>query len=67
MKIVANQPVLQKQNEQAADLRQHWRSQGTLVVHLVSSPGAGKTSLLEATAQYLSPEYKLPRTETQKD
>ena len=59
MKIVANQPVLQKQNEQAADLRQHWRSQGTLVVHLVSSPGAGKTSLLEATAQYLSPEYKL--------
>ncbi|HMO36123.1 MAG TPA: hydrogenase nickel incorporation protein HypB [Gemmatales bacterium] len=29
------------------------------MVHLVSSPGAGKTSLLEATAQYLSPEYKL--------
>jgi hydrogenase nickel incorporation protein HypB len=33
--------------------------QGTLVVNLLSSPGAGKTALLEATARRLAPEFRL--------
>jgi hydrogenase nickel incorporation protein HypB len=36
----------------AAELRQEWTRQGTLVVNVLSSPGAGKTSLLEATARH---------------
>jgi hydrogenase nickel incorporation protein HypB len=52
MKVEVHQPVLNRQWMQAALLRAHWTSLGTLVVHLVSSPGAGKTSLLEATARY---------------
>jgi len=59
MKIVVNKPVLSEQQEQAEQLRQAWTAQGTLVVHLVSSPGAGKTSLLEATSRHWQGRYRL--------
>lgn len=59
MNVVVNQPVLQSQLEHAAVQRQRWTEQGTLVVHLVSSPGAGKTSLLEATAKHWNGHYQL--------
>lgn len=59
MNVVVNQPVLQSQLEQAEAQRQRWTEQGTLVVHLVSSPGAGKTSLLEATARHWNGRYQL--------
>jgi hydrogenase nickel incorporation protein HypB len=59
MNVVVNQPVLRSQQEQAAAQRQRWTEQGTLVVHLVSSPGAGKTSLLEATARHWKGRYQL--------
>jgi hydrogenase nickel incorporation protein HypB len=36
----------------AADLRYRLGQQGTLIVNLLSSPGSGKTALLEATAQH---------------
>jgi len=36
----------------AAELRDEFTRRGTLVVNLMSSPGAGKTSLLEATARH---------------
>ena len=52
MKIAVNKPVMSEQLQQAQSLRELWKQQGTLVVHLVSSPGAGKTSLLEATARH---------------
>jgi hydrogenase nickel incorporation protein HypB len=50
--VNVNQPVLADQQRQADALRESFRRRGTLVVHLVSSPGAGKTSLLEATARH---------------
>lgn len=59
MNVVVNQPVLRTQNEQAASLRVQRTKQSTLVVHLVSSPGAGKTSLLEATARHWSGRFQL--------
>lgn len=37
---------------QAEQMRQQFARQGTLVVNVLSSPGAGKTSLLEATAKH---------------
>ena len=39
--------------EHAESFRQSMRDRGTLVVNLMSSPGAGKTSLLVATAELL--------------
>ncbi|HQR05202.1 MAG TPA: hydrogenase nickel incorporation protein HypB [Gemmatales bacterium] len=59
MKIVVNKPVLSEQQAQAEQLRQDWTKQGTLVVHLVSSPGTGKTSLLEATARHWHGRYRI--------
>lgn len=59
MKVMVNQPVLSEQKEDAAKLRASWSAQQTLVVHLVSSPGSGKTSLLEATAQHWQGRYSM--------
>lgn len=59
MKVVVNKPVLSEQQAQAEELRQAWARQGTFVVHLVSSPGAGKTSLLEATARHWQSRYRM--------
>ena len=41
----------------AARFREMTRDRGTLVVNLMSSPGSGKTSLLESTAKRLQGRY----------
>ncbi|MEZ6132474.1 MAG: hydrogenase nickel incorporation protein HypB [Planctomycetaceae bacterium] len=50
--IVVDRDVLSEKKQRAADLRRRFTERGTLVLNLVSSPGAGKTSLLEATARH---------------
>ncbi len=50
--IEVNRDVAADKKRAAAELRAEFTRQGTLVVNLVSSPGAGKTSLLQATAQH---------------
>ncbi len=45
--------LLQHNNEQAGRNRAHFDAHGVLVINLMSSPGAGKTALLEATIQRL--------------
>lgn len=47
--IAVNRDIQAERRAAAAQLRERFTRQGTLVVNLVSSPGAGKTSLLEAT------------------
>jgi hydrogenase nickel incorporation protein HypB len=47
------QAMLHENNHQAAHNRAHFNDAGVLVVNLMSSPGAGKTSLLEATIRAL--------------
>ena len=48
------------ENDAAADeLRARFAQTGTLVVDVVSSPGSGKTSLLEATARRMCREHRL--------
>ena len=51
--IDVRQKVLRKNDELAADLRQRFAEAGVFVVNLVSSPGSGKTSLLEHTLDAL--------------
>jgi hydrogenase nickel incorporation protein HypB len=46
--------LLKKNDVAAAALRERFREAGTTVVSLVSSPGAGKTALLEHTLRHLA-------------
>ena len=50
--IPVNRDVKAELKRQAAEMRQDFARRGTLVINVVSSPGAGKTSLLEATAKH---------------
>lgn len=44
-------PILSKNDRLAAENRRRFRERGLYTVNLISSPGSGKTSLLEALAQ----------------
>lgn len=52
LRVTVRRDVLAEQKANAAEYRQLMTGRGTLVVNLVSSPGAGKTALLEATAKH---------------
>lgn len=43
----------------AQKIRERFSRQGTLLVNLLSSPGAGKTALLEATVERLKDQYRI--------
>ena len=53
------QNLLKKNDDQAAHNRAHFDSRGILAINLMSSPGSGKTALLEATIQALKNEFNL--------
>jgi hydrogenase nickel incorporation protein HypB len=57
--IVVERDVLAKARTSAEEFRRERTAAGTLVVNLVSSPGAGKTSLLQATARYWQGKRKV--------
>lgn len=50
--------LLDANDHQAAHNREHFERHGVLAVNLMSSPGAGKTALLEATADALGGRYR---------
>jgi hydrogenase nickel incorporation protein HypB len=58
-RIVVRRDILADAKADAAIERQRLLDRGTLVVNLVSSPGAGKTSLLEATAKHFQGQYSM--------
>jgi hydrogenase nickel incorporation protein HypB len=51
--------LLDENDHQAAHNRAHFDAHGALAVNLMSSPGAGKTSLLEATVDALGDEFRI--------
>jgi hydrogenase nickel incorporation protein HypB len=51
--------VLKQNDVVARMLRDSFRAQGTFVVSLVSSPGAGKTAFLEDILTRLRPQYRV--------
>jgi hydrogenase nickel incorporation protein HypB len=51
--------LLAKNDDQAAHNRAHFDARGILAVNLMSSPGSGKTALLEATIDALGRELNL--------
>lgn len=60
VKTVSVRAGLLDQNDHMAEHnREHFRGHGVLVVNLMSSPGAGKTSLLEQTIDALGDDYRI--------
>lgn len=57
--ITVEREVLASARASADDFRRERTAAGTLVVNLVSSPGAGKTSLLQATARHWNRRYRI--------
>lgn len=57
--IEFNRDIQAERKQAAAEARVAFTRKGTLVINLVSSPGAGKTSLLEATAKYWKDRYRM--------
>jgi hydrogenase nickel incorporation protein HypB len=53
------QGLLSENDHQAAHNRQHLEQHGVLAINLMSSPGAGKTALLEATIEALKDQYTI--------
>jgi hydrogenase nickel incorporation protein HypB len=52
-RVELGQKVLSENSRIAAELRERFREHGVLCVNLISSPGSGKTSLLECTLERL--------------
>lgn len=57
--VTVDRDVLSDKKKRAAELRRQFAIRGTLVVNIVSSPGAGKTSLLEAMAKHWNGAKKM--------
>ncbi|MBI1298977.1 hydrogenase nickel incorporation protein HypB [bacterium] len=53
------QGILSKNDRLAQRLRQRFHDAGVLAVNLVSSPGTGKTALLERTLREMAPTYRV--------
>ncbi len=51
--ITVERKILEKNDEVARQNRERFAGEGTYVVNMVSSPGSGKTSIIERTLQYL--------------
>lgn len=54
MRVPVEKKVLNENLRIAAELRERFQSCGILCLNLISSPGSGKTSLLERTLEHLS-------------
>jgi hydrogenase nickel incorporation protein HypB len=57
--VTVLQGLLHENDHQAQHNRAHFDARGILAVNLMSSPGAGKTALLEATIDALGDRYRM--------
>lgn len=57
--ILVLEDLLGSNKKIASDIRGKLTQRGILTVNLMSSPGSGKTSLLERIAEHLSPSHKM--------
>jgi len=58
-RVPLEKKVLSENDRLAADLRARFREHGVLCLNLISSPGSGKTSLLERTLESLPRETRV--------
>lgn len=57
--IAIERKVLEKNDQIANELRSKFRSKNMFVINLLSSPGSGKTSLIERTVEYLKEKINI--------
>ena len=57
--ITIERKILAKNDEIAAVNREFFERQGIFVINIVSSPGSGKTTILERCLERLKPELKI--------
>jgi hydrogenase nickel incorporation protein HypB len=57
--ITVERKILEKNDEVANQIRRAFAEHGIFAINIVSSPGAGKTSILEQTLQHLKGKVKL--------
>ena len=57
--ILVLEDILGSNKKIAADIREKLTEKGILAINFLSSPGAGKTSLLEKISETMSSEYKM--------
>ncbi|MCX6122259.1 MAG: hydrogenase nickel incorporation protein HypB [Ignavibacteriales bacterium] len=57
--VTVERKVLEKNDELAAKNRELFQQHGAFVVNIVSSPGSGKTSILERTFEYLKGKLRV--------
>jgi hydrogenase nickel incorporation protein HypB len=57
--ITIERKVLEKNDELATQIRNKFKDNNTFVINIVSSPGSGKTSILERTIEVLKSKIKL--------
>ena len=59
MQIPVVRNILEANEKLAAQIRKRLTEKGILVLNMISSPGAGKTSLLERTLADLAPKFRM--------
>lgn len=57
--VEVQQSILRKNSTLAHDLRKRFAQQGTYVLNALSSPGSGKTALIEETLRRLGSRYRV--------
>jgi len=57
--VMVLEDLLGSNKKIAGDIRRKLSEKGILAINLLSSPGAGKTSLLEKLSEVLTPGYKM--------
>lgn len=57
--VLVLEDLLGSNKKIASDIRNKLKERGILTINFLSSPGAGKTSLLEKIARRLKPQYKM--------
>lgn len=57
--ITVERKVLEKNDQIASELRSKFKAKGIFVINLLSSPGSGKTSLIERTAEQLKAKINI--------
>lgn len=57
--ITVERKVLEKNDQIAAELRTKFKEKGIFAINLLSSPGSGKTSLIERTAEQLKDKINI--------
>ena len=63
MKIRANKRILERNEDCAAANRKFFRKKNILCINMISSPGSGKTTILEKTAEALKDKINIAAIE----